>query len=182
MKRNFRIAVVLFVLVMLVATPVFASAASLGSDVYGILAKYGMTIDDKDAIDAYVKKYNVTDEQAAVVLDYTKLVADVFVQEGITHYRDLDLEGVNEIKSYAYAAADVVGATVKVEHDTKTFSVEVIGPDGVPAYKVIVDETTRQRLNGPYTGNVSTAVVTSVAVVAVIAVAAMVTLKLRKEA
>lgn len=182
MKKTLSIAVVLFVMLFVAVTPVFASASSLGSDVYALLAKYGMIDADRDAIDAYVKKYNVTDEQAAVVLDYAVAVSEEFENENVTDYKQLSSRAVANIKSYAYAAADVVNATISLTNDTKTYSLTVVGPDGVPAYEVTVDKATGARLNGPYTGNVSTVAMISVAAIAVIAVGAMVTLKLRKEA
>lgn len=182
MKKTLTMAVVLFVMLVVVAAPVFASAKSLGSDVYALLAKYGMIVDDKDAMDAYVKKYNVTDEQAAIVLDYAVAVSEEFENENTTDYTKLSSRARNNIKSYAFAAADAVNATLKITDNTKTVTLTVIGPDGVPAYEVTVDKATGARLNGPYTGNVSTVAMISVAAVAVIAVGAMVTLKLRKEA
>ena len=40
MKRSLAIVAVLFVMLSVIATPVFASASSLGSDVYSVLSKY----------------------------------------------------------------------------------------------------------------------------------------------
>ena len=182
MKRSLAIVAVLFVMLSVIATPVFASASSLGSDVYSVLSKYGMTVADKQAMDEYVKNYNVTDAQAAQVLDYANGVAEEFEKNNTTNPGKLSQASINNIKSYAYAAADVVGAKINVTKNGNVFTVTILDSNNKPVY------TTSARLNSdgsitriqPFTG--SSAVVTVISIVAVMAVAGVVTLKLRKEA
>ncbi len=179
MKKSL-VLVALFVVVVMVATTVFAASAStLGADVYAKLSKYGVTANDRAAIEKYVREHNVTDEEAAKVLAYANQVASVFEKEGITDYTKLSSAGVQEIKAAAYAAADVVGAKISITTKAKTVTLTVLDDNNVPAYTVTVNTEIGERIQD-YTG--STVVPVAVASIAVIAVAAIAAFKVRKEA
>lgn len=163
MKKVLTVAILLVVALMSATVVNAASAATLGSDLYALGAKYGLTEAEKVKVDRYVAQYNVTDEQAAVVLAKAQEVAKVFEDEGVTTYKALSTAGKNKVIALAKEGAEAVGLTLVVDGDYVYLS-----KDG----KVVDARPMTSSNTLAYTGNSvnMTVVVSLVAAIALVAV------------
>ncbi len=164
MKKLFVIATLAVVLMGILAVSVNATTTDSVNEIYAIGSKYGMTENDKQQLQNFIDRNEITEAQATKLVEKAKEAEAVMTAAGKTNYSDLTTAQKDQLKSIANSAASEVGVSLVF----KTHSVE-IWKDGK---KLMVVTNHDGKL--AYTGNSLNIVAITVSSVAAIALAAVI--------
>lgn len=164
MKKLFVIATLAVVLMGMLAVSVNATTADSVNEIYTIGSKYGMTENDKQQLQNFIDRNEITEAQATKLVEKAKEAEAVMTAAGKTNYSDLTTAQKDQLKSIANSAASEVGVSLVF----KTQSVE-IWKNGK---KLMVVTNHDGKL--AYTGNSLNIVAITVSSVAAIALAAVI--------
>lgn len=164
MKKLFVIATLAVVLMGILAISVNATTTDSVNQIYTIGSKYGMTENDKQQLQNFIDRNEITEAQATKLVEKAKEAEAVMTAAGKTNYSDLTTAQKDQLKSIANSAASEVGVSLVF----KTHSVE-IWKDGK---KLMVVTNHDGKL--AYTGNSLNIVAITVSSVAAIALAAVI--------
>lgn len=164
MKKLFVIATLAVVLMGILAVSVNATTTDSVNEIYTIGSKYGMTENDKQQLQNFIDRNEITEAQATKLVEKAKEAEAVMTAAGKTNYSDLTTTQKDQLKSIANSAASEVGVSLVF----KTHSVE-IWKDGK---KLMVVTNHDGKL--AYTGNSLNIVAITVSSVAAIALAAVI--------
>lgn len=164
MKKLFVIATLAVVLMGMLAVSVNATTADSVNEIYTIGSKYGMTENDKQQLQNFIDRNEITEAQATKLVEKAKEAEAVMTAAGKTNYSDLTTAQKDQLKSIANSAASEVGVSLVF----KTQSVE-IWKNGK---KLMVVTNNDGKL--AYTGNSLNIVAITVSSVAAIALAAVI--------
>lgn len=164
MKKLFVIATLVVVLMGILAVSVNATTTDSVNEIYTIGSKYGMTENDKQQLQNFIDRNEITEAQATKLVEKAKEAEAVMTAAGKTNYSDLTTAQKDQLKSIANSAASEVGVSLVF----KTHSVE-IWKDGK---KLMVVTNHDGKL--AYTGNSLNIVAITVSSVAAIALAAVI--------
>ncbi len=164
MKKLFVIATLAVVLMGILAISVNATTTDSVNEIYTIGSKYGMTENDKQQLQNFIDRNEITEAQATKLVEKAKEAEAVMTAAGKTNYSDLTTAQKDQLKSIANSAASEVGVSLVF----KTHSVE-IWKDGK---KLMVVTNHDGKL--AYTGNSLNIVAITVSSVAAIALAAVI--------
>lgn len=164
MKKLFVIVTLAVVLMGMLAVSVNATTADSVNEIYTIGSKYGMTENDKQQLQNFIDRNEITEAQATKLVEKAKEAEAVMTAAGKTNYSDLTTAQKDQLKSIANSAASEVGVSLVF----KTQSVE-IWKNGK---KLMVVTNNDGKL--AYTGNSLNIVAITVSSVAAIALAAVI--------
>ncbi len=164
MKKLFVIATLAVVLMGMLAVSVNATTADSVNEIYTIGSKYGMTENDKQQLQNFIDRNEITEAQATKLVEKAKEAEAVMTAAGKTNYSDLTTAQKDQLKSIANSAASEVGVSLVF----KTQGVE-IWKNGK---KLMVVTNHDGKL--AYTGNSLNIVAITVSSVAAIALAAVI--------
>ena len=164
MKKLFVIATIAVVLMGMLAVSVNATTADSVNEIYTIGSKYGMTENDKQQLQNFIDRNEITEAQATKLVEKAKEAEAVMTAAGKTNYSDLTTAQKDQLKSIATSAASEVGVSLVF----KTQGVE-IWKNGK---KLMVVTNHDGKL--AYTGNSLNIVAITVSSVAAIALAAVI--------
>lgn len=164
MKKLFVIATLAVVLMGMLAVSVNATTADSVNEIYTIGSKYGMTENDKQQLQNFIDRNEITEAQATKLVEKAKETEAVMTAAGKTNYSDLTTAQKDQLKSIANSAASEVGVSLVF----KTQGVE-IWKNGK---KLMVVTNHDGKL--AYTGNSLNIVAITVSSVAAIALAAVI--------
>ena len=164
MKKLFVIATLAVVLMGMLAVSVNATTADSVNEIYTIGSKYGMTENDKQQLQNFIDRNEITEAQATKLVEKAKEAEAVMTAAGKTNYSDLTTAQKDQLKSIATSAASEVGVSLVF----KTQGVE-IWKNGK---KLMVVTNHDGKL--AYTGNSLNIVAITVSSVAAIALAAVI--------
>ena len=164
MKKLFVIATLSVVLMGMLAVSVNATTADSVNEIYTIGSKYGMTENDKQQLQNFIDRNEITEAQATKLVEKAKEAEAVMAAAGKTNYSDLTAAQKDQLKSIANSAASEVGVSLVF----KTQSVE-IWKNGK---KLMVVTNNDGKL--AYTGNSLNIVAITVSSVAAIALASVI--------
>ena len=164
MKKLFVIATLAVVLMGMLAVSVNATTADSVNEIYTIGSKYGMTENDKQQLQNFIDRNEITEAQATKLVEKAKEAEAVMTAAGKTNYSDLTTAQKDQLKSIANSAASEVGVSLVF----KTQGVE-IWKNGK---KLMVVTNHDGQL--AYTGNSLNIVAITVSSVAAIALAAVI--------
>lgn len=164
MKKLFVIATLAVVLMGMLAVSVNATTADSVNEIYTIGSKYGMTENDKQQLQNFIDRNEITEAQATKLVKKAKEAEAVMTAAGKTNYSDLTTAQKDQLKSIANSAASEVGVSLVF----KTQGVE-IWKNGK---KLMVVTNHDGKL--AYTGNSLNIVAITVSSVAAIALAAVI--------
>ena len=164
MKRLFVIAIIAVMLIGIFAVSVNATTADSVNEIYTIGSKYGMTENDKQELQNFIDRNEITEAQAAKLVEKTKEAEAVMTAAGKTKYSELTTAQKNQLKAIANSAASEVGVSLVF----KTHSVEV----WKNGKKLMVITNRDGKL--AYTGNTLNIVAIAASSVAAIALAAVI--------
>lgn len=164
MKKLFVIATLAVVLMGMLAVSVNATTTDSVNEIYTIGSKYGMTENDKQQLQNFIDRNEITEAQATKLVEKAKEAEAVMTAAGKTNYSDLTTAQKDQLKSIANSAASEVGVSLVF----KTQGVE-IWKNGK---KLMVVTNHDGKL--AYTGNSLNIVAITVSSVAAIALAAVI--------
>lgn len=164
MKKLFVIATLAVVLMGMLAVSVNATTADSVNEIYTIGSKYGITENDKQQLQNFIDRNEITEAQATKLVEKAKEAEAVMTAAGKTNYSDLTTAQKDQLKSIANSAASEVGVSLVF----KTQGVE-IWKNGK---KLMVVTNHDGKL--AYTGNSLNIVAITVSSVAAIALAAVI--------
>lgn len=164
MKKLFVIVTLAVVLMGMLAVSVNATTADSVNEIYTIGSKYGMTENDKQQLQNFIDRNEITEAQATKLVEKAKEAEAVMTAAGKTNYSDLTTAQKDQLKSIANSAASEVGVSLVF----KTQGVE-IWKNGK---KLMVVTNHDGKL--AYTGNSLNIVAITVSSVAAIALAAVI--------
>ena len=164
MKKLFVIATLAVVLMGMLVVSVNATTADSVNEIYTIGSKYGMTENDKQQLQNFIDRNEITEAQATKLVEKAKEAEAVMTAAGKTNYSDLTTAQKDQLKSIANSAASEVGVSLVF----KTQGVE-IWKNGK---KLMVVTNHDGKL--AYTGNSLNIVAITVSSVAAIALAAVI--------
>ena len=148
----------------MLAVSVNATTADSVNEIYTIGSKYGMTENDKQQLQNFIDRNEITEAQATKLVEKAKEAEAVMTAAGKTNYSDLTTAQKDQLKSIANSAASEVGVSLVF----KTQGVE-IWKNGK---KLMVVTNHDGKL--AYTGNSLNIVAITVSSVAAIALAAVI--------
>lgn len=164
MKKLFVIATLVVVLMGILAVSVNATTTDSVNEIYTIGSKYGMTENDKQQLQNFIDRNEITEAQATKLVEKAKEAEAVMTAAGKTKYSDLTSAQKDQLKSIANSAASEVGVSLVF----KTNSVE-IWKNGK---KLMVVTNNDGKL--AYTGNSLNVIAITASSVAAIALAAVI--------
>ena len=164
MKKIISIALLIVVLLGTLAVNVNAATTDSVNEIYTIGSKYGMTENDKQQLQNFIDRNEITEAQATKLVEKAKEAEAVMTAAGKTNYSDLTTAQKDQLKSIANSAASEVGVSLVF----KTQGVE-IWKNGK---KLMVVTNHDGKL--AYTGNSLNIVAITVSSVAAIALAAVI--------
>ncbi len=164
MKKLFVIATLAVVLMGMLAVSVNATTADSVKEIYTIGSKYGMTENDKQQLQNFIDRNEITEAQATKLVEKAKEAEAVMTAAGKTKYSELTTAQKDQLKSIANSAASEVGVSLVF----KTNSVE-IWKNGK---KLMVVTNNDGKL--AYTGNSLNIIAITASSVAAIALAAVI--------
>lgn len=141
-----------------------STSANTVDAIYEIGQKYGMTTKDKQELQNFIDRNNITDAQVEKILAKTKEAEKVMIAAGTTDYNKLTSAQKEQLKTIANEAASEIGVSLVF----RSKAVDIY-KDGK---KVLVITNKNGKLS--YTGNRPNIAVIAVSSVAVIALAAVV--------
>ena len=117
MKKIVTISLMAIMLIIMSVTGVKAATnATLSNTLYNMLAKYGMTADQKVKIDRYLADYPVTEEEANAVVAKAQSAVDVMNEAGVTSWNALPADKKSEVRSIAYEAASILDIELVIKN------------------------------------------------------------------
>lgn len=164
MKRLFVIVTIAVMLLGILAVSVNAATTDSVNEIYTIGSKYGMTENDKQQLQNFIDRNEITEAQATKLVEKAKEAEAVMTAAGKTKYSELTTAQKDQLKSIANSAASEVGVSLVF----KTNSVEV----WKNGKKLMVITNNEGKL--AYTGNTLNIVAITVSSVAAIALAAVI--------
>ena len=114
MKKMLVIPMIALMLIM-VATSVFATAESLAEKIYAKGSAYGVTVEHKNQMDRYFTNNPVTDEQENYVLTKADECIAIMDNAGVKDVTKLSETDLNSVKSKVQDAAKAIGLSVTFE-------------------------------------------------------------------
>ncbi len=112
MKKLFVIATLAVVLMGMLAVSVNATTADSVNEIYTIGSKYGMTENDKQQLQNFIDRNEITEAQATKLVEKAKEAEAVMTAAGKTNYSDLTTAQKDQLKSIANSAASEVGVSL----------------------------------------------------------------------
>lgn len=161
MKKIVSIALLLVVFLGMLTVNVNAATTDSVNEIYTIGSKYGMTENDKQQLQNFIDRNDVTEEQVQKLVEKAKEAEQVMITSGKTKYSELTTVQKDSLKEIANSAASEIGVSLVF----KTKSVE-IWKDGK---KVLVVTNNNDKL--AYTGTIANVALIAISSIVVVALA-----------
>ncbi len=178
MKKMIIISMLTLILVTL-ATSVFAATSTLAEKIYSMGYEYGVTSEHKKQMDEYFTNNPPTAEEEEYILGKAQECINIMDNAGVKDVRKLSEENLNKIEGLVQNAASKIGLTVSGFQITDTEVKFDVSKNGKTVAAIVMDSnSTTGKKFVPTGANSALAVISlGVAIVAVVVV-----VKLRKNA